>query len=728
MNIRLSHPTRAWGVVALLSASFGLPIHVAMADILLEDYLKATVPEIDGAFGYSLAMSGETLVVGVPNEDNLGVVDSGAVYVFLRDDGGFWNLQARLENSGGEHSDHFGYAVAIEGDTLVVGVDRYGVGPYLYHGAAFVFTRSGTTWSLVQLLAADNAENADFFGRSIALSGDTMVIGAMEEDGGSAGVDGPSNELLGNAGAAYVFERDELGAWDQTHYLKASNPDQNDRFGGRVAIDGDTIVATAHFEDSATADDPSDDSVENAGAAYVFVRDELSDWSQQAFLKASNADAGDNLGRVALSGDRLVLSAWLEDGDVGMPEVNIQSESGAAYVFERDGSGTWTQQAYIKASPLHPGMRFGSDLALEGSRLLVGAYNRHAGGGGPLRTGAAYLFTHDSGTDAWAQEGPVLASSPDLDDWLGFAVAMSGSHLAAGAIYEDSDGTDPEDDSVANSGAVYVFDAPLPGDNEAPVVTPPADILGHEATGPTTAVALGSASVTDNSGELLTASPDDPGPFALGDTIVTWSATDSAGNTGSASQLVNVVDTTAPVVAAPADVQGYLGNPVVLGTPDVVEAVGVTAVFNDWPGGDFPLGDTTVTWTATDTSGNSGTDTQLVTILEPLDLDIVSFRASGRAKLSRNPLIDFVVKVKNQGNNVTDTAEATLVGTLDGVELYRETLSGLADTPGGPGSSLAFPSYVPPGDLPAGTIDWLLTLDDDDPDADQASNTTKLVP
>jgi hypothetical protein len=176
-----------------------------------------------------------------------------------------------------------------------------------------VFTRDAAgVWSQQAYIKASNTETADGFGSSGDLSGDTLVVAAQSEDSAATGINGDQNDnSASNAGAVYVFTRDAVGVWSQQAYVKASNTDSGDFFSGPAALSGDTLVVAAHLEASAATGingDQNDNSAGNAGAVYVFTRDAAAVWSQQAYIKASNTEAGDQLGRsVALSSDTLVV-------------------------------------------------------------------------------------------------------------------------------------------------------------------------------------------------------------------------------------------------------------------------------------------------------------------------------------------------------------------------------------------------------------------------------------
>jgi FG-GAP repeat len=208
-------------------------------------------------------------------------------------------------------------------------------------GAAYVFTRSGSTWSQQAYLKASNPGSFDVFGSSVAVSGDTVVVGAGGENSAASGVNGnQADNSKGDAGAAYVFTRNG-STWSQQAYLKASNPDVFDRFGDSVAVSGDTVVVAASGEDSAVAGvngNQADNTKSDAGAAYVFIRTG-STWSQQAYLKSSNPDSQDEFGSsVAVSGDTVVVAARFEDSNAtgvnGNHANNSLGDAGAAYIFD----------------------------------------------------------------------------------------------------------------------------------------------------------------------------------------------------------------------------------------------------------------------------------------------------------------------------------------------------------------------------------------------------------
>ncbi len=331
----------------------------------------------------------------------------------------------------------------------------------------------GNLAEAVGYLKASNTTMVDFFGASVALSadGNTLVVGAHGEGSNATGIDGnQADDSMALAGAVYVFVRDDMNAWSQQAYLKASNTAAGDHFGWSVALsaDGSTLVVGALTEDSGATGiggDQTDDSADDAGAVYVFVRDDLDAWSQQAYVKASNTSAEDNFGEsVALSadGNTLVVGAPTEDSSatgIDGDQADDSAESaGAVYVFVRDGLDVWSQQTYVKASNTSAQDYFGSSVAVsaDGDTLIVGAT------GVTDSTGAVYVLVRD-GLDAWSQQAYLKASNAAPFQSFGGSVALStdGDTLVVAAPTEASSATgidgDQTDTSAVGAGAVYVF-------------------------------------------------------------------------------------------------------------------------------------------------------------------------------------------------------------------------------------------------------------------------------
>jgi hypothetical protein len=379
----------------------GDPTHYAIViPPVQEAYAKASNTR-SAAFGFSVALSGDTLAVGSHaessnatgidgNQADTSLPNAGAVYVFTRS-GATWSQQAYIKASNTRGDALFGSSVALSGDTLAVG--SYGESSNatgidgneadtsaLSAGAVYVFTRSAKTWSQQAYVKASNTRPTAIFGRSIALEGDTLAVGSYQESSNATGIDGSQADTsLPNAGAVYVFTRSGT-TWSQQAYVKASNTRFNAAFGFSVALSGDSLAVGSHGESSNATGingDQANTFAGAAGACYLFTRSGAT-WSQQAYVKASNTRAGTYFGMsVALSGDTLAVGAPFESSNAtginGNQADTSAAAAGAVYVFARSGT-TWSQQAYIKASNARTNGYFGTSVALSGDSLAVGSH------------------------------------------------------------------------------------------------------------------------------------------------------------------------------------------------------------------------------------------------------------------------------------------------------------------------------------------------------------------
>jgi hypothetical protein len=413
----------------------------------------------DGAagdrFGTSVAISGDTAIVGA-SEDSVGANGAqGSAYVFTRS-GSVWTQQAQLTAADGAFADFFGSSVALSGDTAIVGAFASDVGSNVDAGSAYVFTRSGTTWTQQAKLTAADGASGDNFGVSIALSGDTAVVGARGDDMG-ANFD---------QGSAYVFTRSG-STWTQQTKLTAADGAASDRFGASVAIAGNTAIVGAYLNKVGAN--------VNQGSAYVFTRSG-SFWTQQAKLTAADGAANNQFGySVAIAGDTAIFGAFSVD-------VGANPGQGSAYVFTRSGS-TWTQQAKLTATDGAANDRFGSAVALSGDTAIVGAFVNDVGAN--LDQGSAYVFTRSGST--WNQQAKLTAADGAAFDLFGMSVAISGDTAIVGA-YTDGVG------AAGNQGSTWFFDVPA-NDFSA------ARNLVTNVTYPTLAAAM----VPAQSGQLITA-------------------------------------------------------------------------------------------------------------------------------------------------------------------------------------------------------------------------------
>jgi hypothetical protein len=380
---------------------------------------SAKIVASDGAaydyLGRSVSLSGVTLAVGAYGDDDKGS-DSGSVHVYTRS-GATWTQEAKIVAPDGAASDYFGSSVSLSGDSLAVGAhqdDDKGSSS----GSVYVYTRTGTSWTQEAKIVASDGAASDNLGSSVSLSGDSLAVGAYgDDDKGS------------DSGSVYVYTRTGT-TWSQEAKIVASDGANDDRLGYSVSLCGDTLAVGAYQDDDKGTD---------SGSVYVYTRTGTS-WTQEAKIVASDGAPYDRLGwSVSLSGDSLAVGAHNDD-DKG-------TDSGSVHVYTRNGT-TWTQEVKLVASDGAASDNLGYSVSLSGDSLAVGAYDDDDKG---TDSGSVYMYTR-TGTTWTQQEAKLIASDGSGGDRLGISVSVSGKTIAVGA-YSD-------DDKGSNSGSVYAFDTP----------------------------------------------------------------------------------------------------------------------------------------------------------------------------------------------------------------------------------------------------------------------------
>jgi hypothetical protein len=329
----------------------------------------------DGAahyyFGSSVAISGDTIIVGSPQFGTQGggtTNGEGAAYVFVRT-GGVWTPQEKFY-LGNQQGYQLGTSVSISGDTAVVGAKLETVNSTSFQGTAYVFVRNGGAWTQQQRLTANTATQDGYFGKCVSIAGSTLIVGANND----------SSSPTGGRGFAYVFTRSGT-TWTQQARLSASDGANNDSFGSSIdfanSLTGTVAVIGAHSKNVAGNN--------SQGAAYIFTRSGTI-WTQQQKLVASDGAAGDSFGiSVSIApilGNTVIISA---SGD----DINSNSSQGSAYIFKRDGS-VWTQQQRLTAFDGAASDRFGSSVAITGDTAVASAPLQKVGANS--FQGSAYVF------------------------------------------------------------------------------------------------------------------------------------------------------------------------------------------------------------------------------------------------------------------------------------------------------------------------------------------------
>ena len=331
-------------------------------------------------FGHSVAVDGDTAVVGAYEDES----EKGAAYVLAKDSSGAWSQVAKLTASDGEAGDIFGWSVAVDGDTVVVGAR--------YDDSAYVFTKPGTGWATATetaKLTASDGVVGDWFGQSVAVDGDTVVVGASEDDG---------------SGSAYMFTKAADSVWTdatETAKLTASDGDDFDEFRKSVAVDGDTVVVGASAYSG------------SQGRAYVFTKPSggWEDAERTAELATSDAEKNQFGWSVAVDGKTVVVGAHTDDASDSV------NDSGSVYVFTKATDSVWadaTETVKLTATDGASGDQFGWSIAAGGGTVVVGAHWDDDKG---ADSGSAYVY----GVSGWtaipdSEAGATNATSYTVND------------------------------------------------------------------------------------------------------------------------------------------------------------------------------------------------------------------------------------------------------------------------------------------------------------------------
>ena len=419
---------------------------------------------LDGAagdlFGYAVAMSVDTIVIGAPADD----ANRGSVYVFERNAGGGenWGQLKKINASDATTSDKFGFSVAISGETIIVGAPTDDAG----RGSVYVFNRNeggANNWGQSKKIQASDGANDDNLGYSVAISIDTIIAGAPGDDGqrGSAYVfernqegpevwpvvrkilssDGVANDQFGGTvaidlntavvssvadngyrGSAFVFERNKGGAhnWGEVRKIVSSDTANIQLFGEFLSISNDVIAVGTTFLD------------QSKGAVFLFERNRggVDNWGSVTKLTASDRATGDAFGAVSICNDTMIIGSRASNEGMG-----------SAYVFvtlDKD----WVQERKALASDGQANERYGAAISISGKMAAIGASNGNGG------RGAVYIIERNrNGADGWGEVRRLIASDGAQGDLFGAAVRIHGDTVVIGA---------PQDDN--NRGSLYVFE------------------------------------------------------------------------------------------------------------------------------------------------------------------------------------------------------------------------------------------------------------------------------
>lgn len=362
-----------------------------------------------------------------------------------------WIQKNKLVAADREHQDWFGSAVSISGDYAIVGAffedeNANGIDSLEGAGSAYIYKRDNNgNWSQTQKLVASDRDRSDAFGISVAISGNYAVIGASSEGEESSGG-------IKNAGAAYFFERDGNGNWSEVQKVVAPDRAEKDAFGASVAINDNHAVIGAYLE---SEDATSGNTLYRAGSVYVFERDGNGQWNHTQKLVASDRNEEDEFG-ISISIDSIYLivgSIW-EDHD--LMGNNFLSKAGAAYIFEKDGSGNWHEVQKIISPNRSEEDWFGYAVSISGKDIIVGSIGEEINlvSGDTVAAGAAYIFRRDE-NDNWNYFQQIVATDRTSGDGFGYSVGISNGYSVIGALGNDTDKLGK--DTLNQAGAIYIF-------------------------------------------------------------------------------------------------------------------------------------------------------------------------------------------------------------------------------------------------------------------------------
>ncbi len=382
-------------------------------------------------FAYCVSISGDYAIVGAHNEDedingDNYLLNAGSAYIFFNNEGVWEEIQKIVASDRGQE-DNFGKAVSISGDYAVVGAfredeDINGGNTLTSAGSAYIFFNNAGIWEETQKITASDREAANYFGRNVSMCENYIIIGAYENT-----TDASGGNSISKAGASYIFYNN-IGTWEETQKIVASDRAFEDRFGASVAISNNYAVVGAYYEDE---DETGSNTLNDAGSAYIFYNNEGT-WQEVQKIAASDRATQDYFSSdVAVYGDYIIVGAWYEDEDESGG--NTMENSGSAYVFFNN-EGVWEETQKLTASDRNIQDVFGLSVSVSGDYAIINSYNddEDANGENFLDcAGSAYIYYNNAG--AWEEIQKIVASDRAEGDLFSRTVAIDGNRIITGA-------------------------------------------------------------------------------------------------------------------------------------------------------------------------------------------------------------------------------------------------------------------------------------------------------
>lgn len=357
--------------------------------------------------------------------------------------------------------DYFGVSGAVSGEHAMIGAyfeDHNSLGVDSMNGAGSVYTyelNPSNIWVFKSKLVPSGRRPGDNFGYTVSVDGNLAVVGAPWADLNAVGADS-----MFMAGAAYVFQLDSTGTWREMQKLVPADRAAEDNFGYDVSLSGNNVIIGALWEDEDTA---GVNTMSRSGSAYIFTRDTVTGiWNETQKLVASDRGVNDWFGViVSMSGGKAIVSSWWDDEDsIGGA---TKTDAGSAYIFEMDMNGRWKEVQKLSASDRDFNDNFGSCVAIDGNRVVVGAYQEAhdtLGGNTMAGAGSVYIFERDQ-TGNWREVQKIVASDRGVGDQFGIYTDIYGDYVLVGAVEEDEDTMGIN--TIPNAGSAYLFHRDISG-------------------------------------------------------------------------------------------------------------------------------------------------------------------------------------------------------------------------------------------------------------------------
>jgi len=458
-SLKYSNNTVIYSLILLL-----LIIALCRMELYSQAYIQtAKIVSPDRAendeFGVSVSIFEDYALIGSWHQndtigDSIIVEDAGAVYCYKKDEANNWVMNQKIVASDPDTNHWFGRSVSIYDTYCVIGshgntTDSNGENKLFRSGAAYIFELDNDgNWVEIQKIVSSDRNREEAYGYSVALDEDYLVIGNYKDCQDENGEDS-----IYFAGSAFIYERDVNNIWDEVQKIVASDRDYLDIFGNEVSISGNYIIVGAVYEDE---DINGSNTLQYAGSAYIFERDDFGNWNETQKIVASDRSSNVRFGfSVSVFDEYAIVGANFDhNGLVGMDSL---SGAGSAYIFERNNNGIWTEIQKIVASDRSSADNFGSSVSQSSDTAVISAIGEADGNGGgnpAPGSGSAYIFVHENNGN-WSEIQKIAATDRDTADYFGFSTSIYGNSIIIGALREDEDSNGQN--TIINAGSAYIF-------------------------------------------------------------------------------------------------------------------------------------------------------------------------------------------------------------------------------------------------------------------------------